>query len=389
MRDGHWVGTWSQALSDLNVFQQQLERQTVRAVVRVSLGGDVVRVRLSNRYGRAPLVIGAAHIALAGEGASIQPTSTRALTFEQQPTLTLLSGREAVSDPAHLDVPTLSQVVISFYLRHAVPLGTGNLNLGGSVVYASPPGDFAAAAEWPRVPMPPLEVAPGLVATQPLPFVAGMDVLAPASAAAIVAFGDSITAFGWPDILAERLQMAGLDTLSVLNQGIAGNRVVHDGAERFGPVWGRAGSARFEQDALEQPGVRYVLVLEGANDLGHPGIFAPTTEEVTAEEIIAGLRFCVEKARARGVKIIGGTVLPFEGSLFWTPEREQKREAVNAWIRTAGSFDGVFDADAATRDPASPTQLLAPYDSGDHAHPSLNGLRAIAESVDLELFHRN
>lgn len=173
----------------------------------------------------------------------------------------------------------------------------------------------------------------------------------------------------------------------MLNQGIGGNRVVHDGAEHLGTVSGRAGTARFEQDAPEQPGVRYVLVLEGVNDLGQPGIFAPTAEEVTAEEIIAGLRYYVERARARGVKIIGGTVLPFEGHLFWTSERDRKREAVKAWIRAAGSFDGVFDADAATRDPASPTQLLAPYDSGDHLHPSRDGLRAIAESVDLELFH--
>jgi lysophospholipase L1-like esterase len=204
-----------------------------------------------------------------------------------------------------------------------------------------------------------------------------------------VAFGDSLTSAGWPALLAERLHLAGSNALGVLNQGIAGNRILHDSTGLLGGGFGPAGLKRFMHDALDQPGVQYVLVLAGVNDLGHPGAVAPLEEEVSAEQLIRGLQTFVEQTHTRGITILGGTILAFEGNPMWTPEREEKRQAVNAWIRGAGAFDGVFDADRATCDPARPASLLPAYDSGDHLHLNHDGLRAIAESVDLALFTRS
>ena len=202
----------------------------------------------------------------------------------------------------------------------------------------------------------------------------------------IVAFGDSITASGWPEMLAARLRSAGPKHMSVVNRGIAGNRILHDGAGQYRPLFGPAGITRFPVDALGLSGVAYVLFLEGVNDLAHPGFVAPVEEEVSAQKIIAGMQRCVDQAHARGVTMIGGTILPFEGNPAWTHEREAKRQAVNGWIRGAGAFDAVFDADAATRDPDRPTWLRPAYDSGDNLHPSRKGLQAVAGSVNLAVF---
>jgi lysophospholipase L1-like esterase len=188
-------------------------------------------------------------------------------------------------------------------------------------------------------------------------------------------------------MLAERLQAAGNSSLGMLNQGIRGNHILHDSSETSG-IFGSAGVKRFTHDALDQPGVQYVLVLEGINDLVHPGFGAPVEEEVSAEEIISGLQSYVREAHARNVTILGGTILPFEGNMYWTPEREAKRQTVNAWIRSSGVFDGAFDADLATRDPDRPTWLLPSYDSGDQLHPNMDALQAIAASFDLTLFDR-
>ena len=224
-------------------------------------------------------------------------------------------------------------------------------------------------------------------------YLGGVDVLAPASSFAVVTFGDSITDGArsttdtnrrWPDILAQRLQGK---KVAVVNAGIGGNRILHD-ASPNNIRFGLNALARFERDALAQPGVRYVILLEGINDLGHAGTSAPMSETVTAEDLIAGMTQLIERAHERGVKVIGATILPFEGTVFagyFSAEKETKRKAINEWIRTGKAFDGVIDFDKTTRDPANPDRVLPAYDGGDHLHPGDAGYKAMGESIALKL----
>ncbi len=228
-------------------------------------------------------------------------------------------------------------------------------------------------------------------------FLAGLDVLAPESMALAVAFGDSITDGAlstfdanhrWPDFLAARLlARRGGKTVAVIDAGIGGNRVLRDAHSDV--RYGVSAQARFERDALAQPGVKWVLLLEGINDLGHYDPAGPESEKPSAEDVIAGLRQMVERAHELGIKVYGGTLTPFEGTAFghyFTPEKEAKRKAINEWILTSGSFDGVIDFDKAVRDPDHPDRMLAAYDSGDHLHPKDAGYKAMGEAVGLALF---
>lgn len=204
----------------------------------------------------------------------------------------------------------------------------------------------------------------------------------------VVAFGDSLTegsalvSHPWPAVLAERLdRQAGPGAVRVVNAGISGNRLLRDD-------FGASGVRRFERDALRQPGVRWVIVLEGINDLGYAGSVEPQAPRVTAEELIGGYRQLIARARAAGVKIYGGTLLPFEGasSGYFAADKELQRQAVNAWIRGSGELDGVVDFDAAVRDPGRPARLRPEHDDGDHLHLNAAGQRAMGEAVDLGLF---
>jgi lysophospholipase L1-like esterase len=202
----------------------------------------------------------------------------------------------------------------------------------------------------------------------------------------IVAFGDSITAANWPRFFAERLQAAQLHHLSVSNQGIGGNRLLHNTPPGFEDWFGKAGVERFEREALDVPGAKYVIVLIGVNDLIHPGTVAPAHQEVSAAEMIGGYQRLIAQAHQRGHKIFGGTILPFAGYASATRHMETKRQTINTWIRTSRAFDAVIDFDKTMQDPGMPTRLFPAYDSGDHLHPNDEGARVLAETVDLELF---
>jgi lysophospholipase L1-like esterase len=215
-----------------------------------------------------------------------------------------------------------------------------------------------------------------------------VEVTAPESVGAIVAFGDSITDGSrstpntnnrWPDHLARRLMaQSGGAKPAVLNAGIGGNRVLSDAAFQSGVN----SLARFEQNVLGQAGATHVIVLEGINDIGG----ARQNPTPTAEDLIAAHKQLVERAHTRGLKIFGATLTPFEGAAYFTKEGEEKRQALNQWIRTGKAYDGFIDFDAATRDPANPTKYLAQYDSGDHLHPNDAGYQAMANAIDLTLF---
>lgn len=386
----HWVATWATSpapqLADDQMRSAKLvfENQTIREIVHASLGSDTVRVRLSNAYGKQTVEIGAAHLALAGKESGIVAGSDRALTFSGRPTVAIPPDALVLSDPVKLIVPAGANLAVSLFLPKATA--------GGGIHYASQQnsylgaGDVTGAASLPQ---------PATVASWV--FLTGVDVLAPAAAGAVVAFGDSITDGArstldanhrWPDILASRLlAQRGRKQIAVVNAGIGGNRILHDPANNI--RFGVNALARFDRDVLAQPGVQYVILLEGINDLGHAGTSAPESETVSAEDIVAGMKQLIERAHEKGLKVFGATLTPFEGTAFpgyFTPEKEVKRKAVNEWIRTGKAFDGVIDFEKALRDPAHPDRMLPAYDGGDRLHPGDAGYKAMGEAVNLALF---
>jgi lysophospholipase L1-like esterase len=375
----HWVGTWTTAPAPAE--GAAFSNHTLRMNVRASLGGDTVRVRLSNAYGSRPLAVGAARIGLRDAGPNIVPGSDRQVTFSGVETATIAAGALLVSDPVSLPLPPLADLAVSVHLPGELPASFGITGrYSRQTNYISPPGDFTAAVAMPVGKL-----------TDDWYFVCGVDVLASPDTGGIVALGDSLTdanistidAFcRWPDQLSRRLQArAGGRPMAVMNQGLGGNRILHD-------VRGDSGLRRFDRDVLAQPGVSHVIVMLGTNDLRNR--WARPEEEVTAEQMIAGLKQLAVRARTRGIKIFGATLTPYENETFlvgaWTPEREAKRLAVNAWIRDGGAFDAVVDFDRALRDPAHPARMLPIYDCGDHLHPSDQGYNAMGDAIDLALF---
>lgn len=353
--------------------------QTVRQVVRLSAGGARLRLRLTNAYGTKPLKIGAAHVAIAGPDGSIVPGTDRIVLFSGQPSAEIAAGAPLLSDPVEVKVPAFAHVAVSLYL----PEDTGPCTChqtGMQTLYVSEHGDVTGA---PSVPARP---GPGFRA-----FLSGVEVDTGGPAAGLVAFGDSITdGVGstpdadrrWPDILAERLD----GRVAVANEGISGNRVLHDG-------FAQSALARFDRDVLAVPGARWVVVFEGVNDLGLASAppemiqrFGLTADPVTAEGMIAGYRQLIARAHAKGLKVYGATITPYKGSAYWSAEGEAKRQAINAWIRTSGEFDGVIDFDAVLRDPADPAQMRDGFHAGDHLHGSDAGYKAMADAIDLRLF---
>jgi lysophospholipase L1-like esterase len=375
----HWVGTWTTAPAPAE--GAGFSNHTLRMNVRASLGGDTLRVRLSNAYGSRPLAVGAARIGLRDTGPDIVSGSDRQLTFGGAETATIAAGALLVSDPVSLPLPPLGDLAISAHLPGDLPASFGITGrYSRQTNYISPPGDFTAAVAMPVGKL-----------TDDWYFVCGVDVLASPETGGIVALGDSLTdanistidAFcRWPDQLSRRLQArSGGRPMGVMNQGLGGNRILHD-------VRGDSGLRRFDRDVLAQPGVTHVIVMLGTNDLRNR--WARPEEEVTAEQMIAGLKQLAVRARTRGIKIFGATLTPYENETFlvgaWTPVREGKRQAVNTWIRDGGAFDAVVDFDRALRDPAHPARMLPIYDCGDHLHPSDQGYNAMGDAIDLALF---
>jgi lysophospholipase L1-like esterase len=387
----HWVATWGTSPAPQLPDEKQMrdaklvfENQTIREVIHTSLGSDTVRVRLSNAYGRETAEIGSAHIAFRKQGSEITQGSDRPLTFSGRGAVSIPPNALVLSDPVKLNVPAGGDLVISLFIPKATT-GAG-IHYGAKQTSFLAQGDMTGASS-----IPDPKTIPSWV------FLTGVDVLAPESSATLVAFGDSITDGAastddtnrrWPDILAQRLLAErGNRTIGVLNAGIGGNRILHDPSSNV--QFGVNALARFDRDVLAQPGVRYVIVLEGINDLGHAGTSAPVSETVSAEDVIAGYKQLIERAHEKNLKIFGATLTPFEGTTFpgyFTPEKEVKRKAINEWIRTSKAFDGVIDFEKAVRDPNHPDRMEATYDGGDHLHPGDAGYKAMAETIDLRLF---
>ena len=391
-RGGHWVSAWGTSVHVPLQFpgmpgEPALEDKTVRMVVRPTISGSKLRVRFSNEFGTSALAIGAAHVALTDEGSKIQPKTDRALTFGGKSSVSIPPGAPILSDPVELSVKAFSEISISIYLPANAAVLTWH-SPGQRQSYLAGPGDRTGNPE-----------LPGAEHKTAWYFLSSVEVWAPASTTAILALGDSITQgtsmkpnelyTDWPDQLAQRLAGQGGSEIAVVNEGIGGNRVLHDAA-------GVSALARFDRDVLAQPGVTTLILLEGINDIGFPRIrFAEfknlpaprenpfSSQKVSAEAIIDGLKQIIGRARAHGMRVFGGTLTPFEGTNSYDAEGEVIRLEVNKWIRTADGYNGIFDFDALLRDPVHPSRLQEVYDSGDHIHPSPAGYKAMADSISL------
>jgi lysophospholipase L1-like esterase len=358
-----------------------VENQTVRMVIRTSVGGTAVRVQLSNAFGPAPLPVGAVHIALQDKGSSIITSSDHVLTFSGQPSIVIPKGAEVVSDPVDMNVGPLAYLTISVYISGKAEDPTDHLT-GLHTTYISGTGDFTGAAS----------ITP-VSTRESWYWISAVDVLAPEKTGVIVAFGDSITDgatstpntdSSWPSQLQDRIQkdkaLAG--KWAVVNAGISGNQLLADGM-------GVAALARLDRDVFSLTGVKWIIVLEGINDIGLSSLTQNPADKVTAQQLIDAQKQIIERAHLRGIKVMGATLTPFKGASYYSDYGEQTREAVNKWILTSGAFDATVDFDKVVQDPANPLQIRPSFNISDHLHPNDAGYKAMADAIDLAVFARS
>jgi lysophospholipase L1-like esterase len=385
-----WVASWTAAphapLGTEGPFAAaSYDNVTISQIVRVSEGGTKLRVKFSNRYGPAPLEIGAARIVQIDASNQEIAGTDRMLTFGGDAGAVIPRGAPFVSDAVDVDLPDLARMKVEIYLPK--PTGPCTCHLTGTDELAvSPPGNFVGK------PFEPVD------RKQFRAFLAGIEVDSPDALGTIVAYGDSITdGVGstpganrrWPDVLADRLQADGKEW-AVANQAISGNRVLS-------PGMGESALSRFDEDVLSLPGVKYIIVFEGVNDIGNrfgpqrtggpqlPGLDQPP---ITPEQMIAGYKQIVARAHEKGIKVIGSPIGPYMGAGYWTEEGEAARQTINDWILNSGTFDGIVRLDTAFADPAEPRRMRDGYHMGDHLHGSDAGLKAVGDSIDLALFRR-
>ncbi|HZP49344.1 MAG TPA: SGNH/GDSL hydrolase family protein [Vicinamibacterales bacterium] len=386
----HWVASWTTALIGRPPYAAAAasgqpapprvtfpSNQTLRQIVHLTLGGDRLRVVVSNVFGTAPLRIDAAHVALRARESAIVAASDRALTFSGRGTAVVPTGATLVSDAVSLAAPDFADLAIDLYVPDDTAGQTLTIHRSAyQTNYLLGPGNHAGE------PAP-----PDAAATTTWYFIERVDVSRSDASRAFIALGDSITDgtgstvdanARWPDVFARRLSAGKPTKIAVLNAGIGGNRLLTEGIPEFGVNL----LARFDRDVVAQPGITHLVVLEGINDIGN----ARDDGSPTADDLIAAHRQLIERAHTRGLTAIGATLTPFEGAAYFTETGERKRQALNDWIRNGRAYDGVIDFDAATRDAQQPRHLRAEFDRGDHLHPSDAGYQAMANAINLSLF---
>ncbi|TIP61502.1 MAG: SGNH/GDSL hydrolase family protein [Mesorhizobium sp.] len=388
---GDWITTWAATPAprwsdDLPApfgVPEVLENQTIRQVARISVGGNSVRVVLSNAFGEKPLTIGAGSVAIAGKGGEIDQKTLKPLTWGGKSSVVVPPGVPILSDPVALSAEALSEISVSIFLPKKTALSSVHWD-GVQTAYISGPGNFTSDAAF---------KADSTLKSRL--FLSDIWVDAAPESEAIVFFGDSITDGNcstpdannrWPDHIAKRLQEANRK-VAVVNEAFSGNRVLTDGM-------GVNALARFDSDILSHPKVATVVLMMGINDIGWPGenAITPDDKQPTAQDIITGYKQLIDRAHAHGIRIVGATLTPFAETFkglptegYYTAEKEKIRVAVNQWIRTGDGFDGVIDFDKVMEDPAKPGYLRDDYDCGDNLHPNDAGYKAMADAVDLEI----
>lgn len=370
------MGTWATSEQLVEVDNRPpspgLSNNTLRQIVHVSIGGEKVRLRLSNEYSASPLTIKTVHLAKSVSASTIEPTTESTLTFAGKSEVTIPAKGEVTSDPIAFSVAPRANLAITMQFGSVPQDITGHP--GSRTTSYIQSGNAVATAN--------LNSA---TKTEHWYVISALDVETPATSASIAILGDSITdgrgsgtdkQNRWPDELSRRLQaVADTQDVGVLNHGVGGNCVLK-------ACLGPAGNARFDHDILQQTGVQWMIILEGVNDLGNSG-----SAGTIANDLITNFGQMVEKAHNKGLLAYGATILPFGGSSYDNADRETARKKVNNWIRTSGKFDAVIDFDAAMRDPNNQSRLMSTVDSGDHLHPNENGYKVMAEAVDLKLFY--
>ena len=390
-QQNRWVPSWATSPQAADPSPDdpllKIANQTVRERVRLSVGGDGICIRLSNEYGTTPLLIGAVTVGVPVPPESVKPGSLHPVTFGGQKSVTIPVGAPILSDPVPFPVTAGSEISISIYIPQKVSTPTVHA-LGLKRAVISQPGDHTLA-----------EKIDGGAKSQSSILINAVLVPSEPSQRLVVAFGDSITDGdqstvdgdrSWPADLIRRLEKTPEGSkVAVVNEGIAGNRLLGDG-------FGVNGLARFDRDALALPGVTHIVLLEGINDISFPGAklggdyLADPADTRSAEDVIWAYTQLISRAHAHGVKIIGATITPCEGVEipgYYSESKETIRQAVNKWIRTSGSFDAVIDFDAVLRDPNQPSRLLRRFASEDHLHPNDAGYQAMADAINLTLFH--
>lgn len=379
LQGGRQVGTWCtspQSPAPEGISREGFSEQTLRQIVRTSVGGDGLRIRFANTFRDEPVTLGPVTVAIRDEGATILPSSRREVTFGDRSAVIVPPRAKVYSDPVNLNVEPGQDLAVSTY----VPEGSS-----GPTTWHRGAFTTSYIADGPHTG----EIGDEAFTdtTESWFFLEAIDVVNPDATGAIVALGDSITdGFGstvdanstYPHHLARRINESDVRK-SVLNAGIGGNEVV--GSD---PGGGKSVLARLDRDVLSQTGVTDVVFLEGLNDIGHA--FEDPTTELTAERLIGGMKQVAGRVHARGARVFAGTLTPFKRYTYYSDRGEETRQQVNAWIRDTDVFDGVIDFDEAVRDPDDPQRLRPEYDSGDNIHPNDAGYEAMAETVDIGLF---
>jgi lysophospholipase L1-like esterase len=383
-----WIPTWTAAPMNVWAADGALSgfyNQTIREVARISVGGERLVLRFTNEFGAVPFRLDAVQVAMAGEGGASEPLTTRPVTFGGSRSATFHAGSPLFSDPIDLAVSPLSRVAVSCYSSGFIPVHTHHFE-AQQTAFISTPGNFTAAEQM---------IVQQTTTSRYL--LSAIYCETEESVGGVICVGDSITdGYGssidgdcrWPDILAERFQQHGLDSMAVVNLGIGGNRLLHNRR-------GQKLLERFDRDVASLSGMTHLVILEGINDIVWPHtVLAGADEEGSLDDIIGGLSQVIARARIAGLKVAVGTVTPFEGTMsevpnsgYYTAGKERTRQAVNKWIRTQSGADLVFDFDETLRDPRHPSRLLAAFDCGDHIHPNDSGYRAMAEAIDPSWFN--
>ena len=373
------IATWTGSMLDATQARagtapvvQTFNDQSIRHVLRLSLGGDAIRLKVSNLFGKTPITFSGIQVARSTGGSGIDVSSSRVVTFSRQPTVTVAAGAELLSDPIALPSASLSSIAVTMYFASPTVVATVHA-LGRQTAYIGA-GNLLAAAAIPAATADQRQSYYGLTA---------VDATSSEKTRVVVTFGDSITdgfnstvdaAKRYPNQLDDRLKAAGATRTSVVNGGISGNRWIMD-------ITGPNGNGRFERDVLNVPGVTHTIILLGINDMRNT--FRFPAEAVTTEQVIASMTIAVGKAKAKGIKVLLGTILPCKGETYCPASADAQRQVVNAWIRNNKDVDGIVDFDRVMLNPAEPAAMNPAYDSGDHLHPNDAGYGVMAAAVEL------